>query len=235
MQRSVMHSNNNKAEMSILALFDGFVFSVLPCRLELVRAAAKKQGELWGKSFVFDEPKHRDVRILYNSPDGPDRPPAINIGILLSEVDGVDGRKTLFVSSVADGYSSMIAGVSREISGTHLTFEVSRPDVRYPGCASYAIRDGKSVRTVHAMLDNNWVFFEKGELLPFEQIDHYCARRKKDRLSVDIISSYINRLGYGSLDMGFWIDSTAPAHFLATTGFRMWNPSKRAVGDFRLG
>lgn len=218
--------------MSILALFERFVFSVLPCRLELARAAVKKQGELWGKSFVFDEPKHRDVRLLYNSPDGPDRPPAINIGILLSEVDGVDGRKTLFVGSVADGYSSMIAGVSREISGTHLTFKVSRPDIRYPGCALSAIRDGKSVRTVYAMLDNNWVFFEKGELLPFEQIDHYGARRKMDRLSVDIISSYVNRLGYGSLDLGFWIGSTAPAHFLATTGFRTWNPPERAGGDF---
>jgi hypothetical protein len=224
MQRSVLLSNDYKAEMSILAPFKQFTFSVLPCQLASARAAVMKQGEQWEKDFVIDEPTRRDVRLIYNSPDGPDRPPAINIGILLSEVDGVEGKKTLFVSSVADGYSSMLASVSREIPGTHLTFRVSRPDIRYPGCAMYARRGGSYIRTVHAMLDDNaWVFFEKGDPLPFEEVDLYRARRKRDRLSIDIVSSYITRYGYGSLCLGFWIDAAAPAQLLGTRNFRVWD------------
>ncbi|CCE06200.1 hypothetical protein BRAS3843_1640010 [Bradyrhizobium sp. STM 3843] len=221
MQRPDMHSNNYKVEVSILELFERFTFSILPCQLELARASIKRQGELWGKSFVFDRPSPFDVRLIYNSPDGPDRAPAVNIGILLSEVEGVEGRKTLFVSSVADGYSSMITCISREIPGTHLTFAVSRPKIRYPGCSFRAIRDGETVRTVYAMLDNSWVFFERGSPLPFEEVDLYSARRKRDRLSVDILSSYIGRLGYGSLKTEFWIRTTAPAQLMATNGFRI--------------
>jgi hypothetical protein len=210
--------------MSILARFEQFTFSVLSCELRLAREVIRKQGEQWEKSFVTDEPSHRDVRLIYNSPDGPDRPPAIDIGILLSEVDGAEGKKTLFVSSVADGYSSMITSISRRIPGTHLIFRVSRADIKYPGCAIHAIRDGKYIRTVYAMLDSNaWVFFEKGDPLRFEDVDIYRARRKRDRLSAEIVSSYLKRVGYGSLCLEFWINATAPAHLLCTRNFRVWN------------
>ena len=87
----------------------------------------------------------------------------------------------------------------------------------------HALRGGSHIRTVYAMLDNDWVFFEKGDPLPFEEVAHYRARRKRDRLNVDIVSSYIARSGYGSLCSAFWIDATAPAQLLGTRDFRVWS------------
>jgi hypothetical protein len=67
-----------------------------------------------------------------------------------------------------------------------------------------------------------WVFFEKGDLLPFEDANYYRARRKKDRLTPEIISTYLKRIGYGSLRREFWVDQTAVAHVMATRNFRFW-------------
>lgn len=67
-----------------------------------------------------------------------------------------------------------------------------------------------------------WVFLEKGEPLCFERLDFYNARRKRDRLTPDILSDYLACLGYGSLDEDFWI-SAAPAYLLCDSEFRLWS------------
>lgn len=231
MQRPIMQRHDDSFEelrkIDILARFDRFAFSILPCELAVARAAIRKQGDQWRKIFDFDEPSCRDVRAIYESPDGPNQLPAIQIGILLSEVNGSDGKKTLFVSSVADGYSSMVLSLSTAIPGQHLSVNVSRLDIAYPANAINVVEAGKSIRSIYAMLDGDrWVFFQKGEPLFFEDADRYQARRKKDRLTPQIVSTYLNQIGYGSLQREFWIDEAAPAHLLATRAFRLWRPNQ---------
>jgi hypothetical protein len=168
------------------------------------------------------------VRVIYESPDGPNQLPAIQIGILLSEVNGVDGKKTLFVSSVADGYSSMILSLSKAIPGRHISVNVSRLDLAYPANAINVVEAGKSVRSVQVMLDGDrWIFFQSGEPLSFEDVDRYRARRKKDRLTPQMISTCLDQIGYASLRREFWVDEAAPAHLLASRAFRLW-PKPRA-------
>jgi hypothetical protein len=217
------HSSKEFSQVNILTLFERFAFSILPCSVAVAREAIRMQGKQWNKTFELDELSCRDARASYDSPDGPHQLPAVQIGILLSEVTGNEGKKTLFVSSVADGYSSMIMSLSKTILGTHLSINVSRPDVAYPGNAISAVQAGKSVRTVYAMLDNDrWIFFQNGDPLPFEDIDRYRARKKRDRLTPEIISVYLDQIGYGSLRREFWVDDTAPAYVLATRAFRLW-------------
>jgi hypothetical protein len=230
MQRPIVQCYDDGFEehrqIDILARFDRFAFSILPCGLELAHEAIRKLGDQWRKTFDLDEPSCRDVRVIYESPDGPNQLPAIQIGILLSEVNGSDGKKTLFVSSVGDGYSSMILSLSKAIPGQHLSVNVSRLDIAYPANAINVVDAGKSVRSIHVMLDgDSWVFFQKGEPLSFEDVDRYRARRKKDRLTPQIVSTYLNQIGYGSLRREFWIDEAAPAHLLATRAFRLWRPN----------
>lgn len=224
-----MHRHRNSEEehgqIDILAQFDRFAFSILPCGLELAHQAIRRQGDQWRKTFDLDESSCRDVRAIYESLDGPNQLPAIEIGILLSEVNGKDGKRTLFVSSVNDGYSSMVLSLSKAIPGTHLSVNVSRLDIRYPANAISVVEGGKSVRSIYVMLDGDrWVFFQKGEPHSFEDVDRYGARRKKDRLTPQIVSIYLNRIGYGSLRREFWIDEAAPAHLLASRAFRLWRP-----------
>jgi hypothetical protein len=146
---------NGAFEINILTQFERFAFSILPCELDEALGAIRKQGQQWQKSFAVDRPCRRDARMICCSPDGPNRLPAIEVGILLSEVNGNQGRRTLFISNVADGYRSMIFSVSRSIPGVHLMFCVCRSDLEYPGNFMEAAAGGEFVRTIYSLRDSN--------------------------------------------------------------------------------
>jgi hypothetical protein len=208
--------------MSILSKFEYFLFSVLDCSLAEARAKILDQKVLWNQFTGMDIETQRDVRPLLLSPDGPDHLPNIQNAILLSEVDGPSGRKTLFVSSVRDGSSSMIYVLSKRLPGFQISIEVSRMSTEYPRNAMTVLSGGKTTRAVHAMKDDpRWDFWEEGTPLWFEKTEKYSARRIKDRLNTQLMTQYISDLGYGSLDEGYWI-SKEPAHLIASKGFRLW-------------
>ena len=146
--------------------------------------------------------------------------PAVVTGMLLSEVDGSDGLRTLFVSSVRDGYSSMICCISREIPGQHLSVRVSRSDIVYPIAELKFVEDFETKRLVRTMREETgWDFFETGTRAAFESVSFYEARSKRDRLTPEIIALYLSRFGYGSLSLNYWIDESASAHLLCEDGF----------------
>ncbi len=214
-------------EVSILALLNRFTFSILPCGLEEAREAVRVHCARARKVLVVDETRYRDVRMIYFSDDGPDHLPITNLAIMMTTVDGSDGKRTLLVNSVSDGFLSLIYSMSNTIRGIHLMVSVSRLDLKFPRNSILAVANGDLVRTVYAMRDSGaWVFFEKGDPLPFEDADNYRARRKKDRLTPEIISACLTRIGYGSLRQEFWVDQTARAHVMATRDFRFWHPDQ---------
>jgi hypothetical protein len=142
----------------------------------------------------------------------------------LSEVNNLDRQTILFVSSVNDGYHSMVMAISKKIPGVVINFHVSRMDVEYPGVFIEFFVTGKSHRTVYSMKDERErVFWKKGDPLEFEEPQRYLARRKRDRLNPDIISGYLQKLGYVSLERKFWI-SDGPARLVAHKDFRVWYP-----------
>lgn len=207
--------------MSILRRYPRFAFTLIPGGVDQVRGAIVAVAGEWGKKFAVDQSFRRDVRAIYDSPTGPDYPPAIHIGILISEVPGREGPRTAFVSSVADGYLSLIHRASTIIPGAHLSFSISRSTEKYPRNALTAIQGGEQVRTVSSMLDTGaWEFFEKGDPLTFEIAAYYAAWRKRDRLTPEIIAKYLDTLGYASLEEDFWV-SCSPGHLLCEEGFRL--------------
>jgi hypothetical protein len=146
--------------------------------------------------------------------------------MLLIEVSGLEGKKTLFVSSGADGNWTLINNISKTIPGAHLVIEVSRPDLKYPRNAISAMANGERFRVVYAMRDEpSWQFYDLGPPLDFEDVIHYRARIKKERLTPAIIASYLKRMTYGSLRRDFWIDHIVPARLLAMPDFRLWRPT----------
>lgn len=217
--------------MTILSLYERFSFSILSCSLGVAREAILAQSAAWGKPLAVDRATVRDVRPIFDSPDGPAHQPAVRKAILLSEVVGPEGVKTLFVSSVADGYSSMVYTISGNLPGLHLAVQISRLSIEYPRNALTAIKSQKAVRVIYSMKDaSSWEFFERGRILPFEQIDFYKARRKRDRLTPDIIDRYISKLGYGTLDEVFW-NSNEAAHLICDASFRLAEGCKPDMGS----
>lgn len=217
--------------MTILSLYERFSFSIIPCSLSLAREAILAQSAAWGKPLAIDCATARDIRPIFSSPDGPAHPPAVRKAILLSEVVGPEGVKTLFVSSVADGYSSMVYTISGKLPGLHLEVQISRLSIDYPRNALTAIEGQEAVRVVYSMKDtSSWEFFERGRTLPFEQLEFYKARRKRDRLTPEIIERYISDLGYGTLDELFWT-SNEPAHLICDASFRLAERPRPDMGS----
>ena len=149
---------------------------------------------------------------------------AVQMAIMLSEVPGPNGPITLFVSSVNDGYLAMVLAISRKLPGELIMFRLSRMDREYPGTFIQSYAAGQAQRTVYATCDENhrWLFLQQGTPLDFEELQRYLARRKKDRLNPDIISGYLQKLGYVSLEREFWISDYDPARLLAHKDFRVW-------------
>ena len=190
--------------------------------MALAREVILAQSAAWDRPLSIDRYAPRDVRQILNSMDGPAHFPSVRTGILLSEIDGPSGLRTLFVSNVADGFSSMIYMASRRIGGLHFSIQTSSYLCNFPRNAFSVIMDERDVRVVYSMRDaNSWEFFQKGEPLSFEDVSFYDAKKKRDRLTPSIISTYLVQIGYGSLEKDFWI-SAAPGHLLCESEFRLW-------------
>lgn len=178
--------------VSILSEFESLQFSVLPCDMSTAAAAIREQGGRWGKTYTVDRVAPRDIRQIYCSANGPAKIPAGDTGMLLSEVGGDQGLKTLFISSVRDGYSSMVHCVSRVIPGEHLSVRVSRPEAQFPIAEFVLVQAFEAKRVVRAMRgDDGWEFFLRGEPAAFEDTSLYEVQKKRDRLTPEIISALL--------------------------------------------
>jgi hypothetical protein len=209
--------------MNILDHFEDFRFSILPCDMQTARQGIRAQSAIWGRSINERDTVVRDIRPIYLSVDGPEHLPAIHVGILLSGVGQGKNAKTLFVSSVADGYASMVMMLSAKIPGIFVSIRVSKSDTPYPCNELSARSNGKWIRTARALLDSGgWEFFQEGDPLPFEDVSHYSARMKKKRVTPEIIEEYLTRYGYGTLDADYWLTAPARSMLLWDPGFRLW-------------
>jgi hypothetical protein len=60
--------------------------------------------------------------------------------------------------------------------------------------------------------DERWVFEESGERFPFEEVDRYTLRRKRDRFTPDMLRRYLNHFGIELFRDDFLrVDPTTPA------------------------
>ena len=69
----------------------------------------------------------------------------------------------------------------------------------------YIYPDGKE-RIIYALKEDRWVFYEEGELLPFENPDYYKRRKIKDRINNDIIIEYLSKCGIDLFDIDSNVD-----------------------------
>ncbi len=84
------------------------------------------------------------------------------------------------------------------------TGETSGHEIEWPIHEFHYYRRGESRRFVRAMKDGAWTFFEQGERFDWEQGDRYQARRKKDRMTRQMIVDYTRKLGVDLKDDSFW-------------------------------
>ena len=66
------------------------------------------------------------------------------------------------------------------------------------------IQNGIDVRTVYAMKDPKWIFYENGIVQWFEDESYYKRRLIKNRVNKDILLSYCTKLGFAITEVKFW-------------------------------
>jgi len=111
---------------------------------------------------------------------------------------------TIFISNQSDGASSLIHMSNKKMDLESINLEISLPENFYKRSAFTYYKNGKGIRVVYAMQDPNWIFFETGEPLSFEDVSLYKAKRKKDRMNKGIIVEYMRKLGVDLYDPNLW-------------------------------
>jgi hypothetical protein len=85
---------------------------------------------------------------------------------------------------------------------TKLRLDVTDP---WPICELEWIVAGQSRRFLRAMKDDSsWEFFQKGDLLPFEDGEMYRRKRIRDRFTSQMLWSYVSSLGWERAPDSLW-------------------------------
>lgn len=61
-----------------------------------------------------------------------------------------------------------------------------------------------SIRHVSVRKDGGWIFFQRGEVQPFEQVEHYEKKHIRDRFTTEMLESYCAALGIRLFDGTFY-------------------------------
>jgi len=109
---------------------------------------------------------------------------------------GVNNEITILSANFQDGWNSLGYYISPELSIQVSIFAINRLDTEYPRNAFTLLWNNETVRHVSAMKDDpRWVFYEKGEIQPFEDPSLYKKRRVKDRLPPEAVIKIAENLG----------------------------------------
>ena len=110
-------------------------------------------------------------------------------------------NKIFFASNCRDGMSSLCQNLSRELGCKLYEFGISKGEEAYYGCIFFYCNKGERERAILAYMEDRWVFWQRGELLPFENPAYYSNRFIKKRLNYDILVEYLGKMGINLFDI----------------------------------
>ena len=105
------------------------------------------------------------------------------------------------ISSVSDGWITLFNVLSSKIKKSCFHFEID-------GTASpmnmMIFSHGEIERVIYSLKDTRWIFYEKGDVLPFENKNYYQKRKISARLNKSILIEYCKHLGFDITEVSFW-------------------------------
>lgn len=128
---------------------------------------------------------------------------------------------TAFMCRLQDGWDSLAHCVSKSLGCKCVRIFASK-DLRDSSANMFfVIENGKMSRCVYVLKDGGWKFYQEGSPLSFEDTSKYSLQ-KKERLTFDMVISYLRALGWLVDQTDFW-KSNGP-------GFLF-----REIGEWRNG
>lgn len=125
--------------------------------------------------------------------------------------------KIFFMSNLDDGWFTMVNCIQNRLHCNCFYFYfVDRSNNDDIGAFfQYSNVNEGYVRTVYAIKEFKWVFYEHGLPAYFEDLNNYKARCIKDRLNSRIIINYLEKQGINLLDVD--IDITNSISYIQTS------------------
>ena len=140
------------------------------------------------------------------------------VKILMWQPVCIDFDLVVFITNMSDGWQGLLRGYSEDYKRKVIRIRISDPNIAYPGYAFEAI-NGDSTRLVQVIKDSHkWVFFEKGNILPFEESINYNKRRISNRLNNSIIEDYLKKNGIDINEENFWKSKGNAIEFFTKLG-----------------
>ena len=113
---------------------------------------------------------------------------------------------TIMFANIVDGYVNLVKYVSKQcdIEFYNISiFDGSQSQMMNSYHFHYYSKDRE--RHLLCYQDPQWVFFDEGEPLWFENTTYYKQRLKKNRLNRNIIIEYLKSLGWEVEKENFWL------------------------------
>jgi hypothetical protein len=110
----------------------------------------------------------------------------------------------VFISNAGDGQSSLMYVTSNRMNVPVYSFSLYSTESEYEENYSFKYKKGEIARAVLLYMEEVFVFYQDGIPLDIEDISYYQKRRKRDRLSNEILIEYINKLGFNFQHETFW-------------------------------
>ncbi|MBQ8360966.1 MAG: hypothetical protein IJX44_03355 [Bacteroidaceae bacterium] len=177
--------------------FNNFNFSVFECDFN---SFTKAMYEQYKQSFVENRVKiyssPLDVTKYIDVPHGGSHYPKMSWW-----ANKLYRNLIFFISNRRDGMSSLCHNISRELGCKLYKFGISKGEEAYYGCTFFYCNKGIDERSILAYMEDRWVFWQEGELLPFENPEYYSNRFIKKRLNYDILVEYLGKMGINLFDI----------------------------------
>ena len=126
--------------------------------------------------------------------------------------------KTAFFSNYQDGKYTLIFNLCRKYKLEAISVNFSnKKHAEYPAFMFmyFNYRNDRPIeRTIYLIKDENkWVFFENGEIQPFEDTSIYESRLKTKRFNKEILLSYLLKRGIDIENEQFWQSTNGNAFY----------------------
>jgi hypothetical protein len=164
-----------------LISMDYFTFSWFDTSLDIIeKYIGMNDFKEWNINFTKNCAKSIKVNFEYN--------PNIITAYFLSGNDGI-----IMLPNLQDGWLALFYRMANDLKINGYHFKLCSDKEPY-NCLIY-LENGVEKRICYTLKDTQWIFFEKGEPLFFEETENYTRKIKKDRLNKEIMIKYCNKLG----------------------------------------
>ena len=106
----------------------------------------------------------------------------------------LDINHTIFMSNVPDGWMNMASFFPKKVGCKCIQIRIStEPE---SGIFEYRVlQNDDTIRIIQLIQDTKWIFFTKGDPLPYEDVSVYENRLMKNKFNVEIIKAYLKAEG----------------------------------------